>query len=174
MDYNKLKRSAKVKSLVPLPEGYGRSVVGGRELITRPSQKAEARPKDAADAGEIYSQMSEQANDEVSRDSIGYVPDLSQSFEPDSRGFIGDYHKDDLKKQYEELMANNTAEDMDQILFDEEAYNEGLNLPYKMDKETGRASDELSSEEIEGTRYLGNAIRYGRMSDQDLKAMRGR
>jgi hypothetical protein len=171
MDYNKLKRSAQVKSLIPLPEGYGRSVVGGREIVTAPSQKAEANPLHSLQSN---AQLRDQANDEIARDSVGYVPDLSQSFEPDSRGFIGDYHQDDLSKQYEELMANNTAEDMDQILFDEEAYNEGLNLPYKMDKETGRASEIVDDREIEDARFLGNSIRYGRMSDQDLKAMRGR
>ncbi len=160
MDYNKIKRSAQVKSLAPLPDGYGRSVVGGRELITAPSQKAVANPLAPSNPQSIdyEDSMRQQMMEESSRDSLGYVPDLAQSFEPDSRGLIGDYHADDLMKQYEELRANSTPEEMDAMVTDMDMVNDGTFVS-KFLKNGSKYSPE---EEEEAVRMLGTSIRYGR------------
>lgn len=107
-------------------------------------------------------QLREQAMEEIKRESMGPT-DMSQSLEPDSRGYIGDYHVNDLMEQYAEMRGNYTDSDMEKILADEENYSSGKNLPLKFDKKT-RTWDPnvVDDQEIENTRYLGNAIRYGR------------
>lgn len=42
MNYEMIRKNAMAKNAIP--EGYGRSVVGGREMITAPTVKAEANP----------------------------------------------------------------------------------------------------------------------------------
>jgi len=143
-----------------LPEGYGRSVVGGREVVTAPSQKAVANPlaPSNSDSIDYEDSVRQQMSEESARDTIGYVPDLSQSFEPDSRGVIGDYHQDDLKKQYEELKANSTQEEMDSMVTDMDMLNMGT---YKSKfLQDGRKYS--PGEEEEAVRMLGSSIRYGR------------
>jgi len=157
-DYRSIKRNAAVMSSKKLPEGWGRSVVGGVEIITPPSQKAEANPLTKE---EIINDMSSDYREEMNREEASYVPDLSHSFEPDSRGYIGDYHIDDLKKQYlqlespddtdENLLANN------QLINDLNALNAGK-YRSKVNK-----NGVVTPEEAESVRFLGNALKYGRL-----------
>jgi len=163
MDYNKIKKSAQVQSLKPLPEGYGRSVVGGREIITRPSQKAVANPQTIPNTenqifNEQHVQGMDEYNEEQIRNSVGYVPDLSQSFEPDSQGIIGDYHIEDLAEQYAELKSNSTPEEMDAMVTDMDMVNMGI-YDSKFLK-NGRKY--APGEEEEAVRMLGTSIKYGR------------
>lgn len=143
-----------------LPDGYGRSVVGGREIITAPSKKAELNPDgpNNIESLDAVKNMHEQMMEDLSRDTIGYVPDLSQSFERDSKGIIGDYHADDLAKQYEELKANSTPEEMDAMVNDMDMVNNGTYVSKFL--KNGRKYS--PGEEEEAVRMLGSAIRYGR------------
>jgi hypothetical protein len=146
-----------------LPEGYGRSVVGGREIITAPSQKAELNPEGPNNPGSLdnVNSIRERILDEMSRESIGYIPDLSQSFQPDSRGIVGDYHADDLMKQYEELRANSTPEEMDAMVSDMDMLNSGT---YKSKFLKGGRKYSPDEEE-EAVRMLGSSIKYGRANE---------
>lgn len=154
-----------------LPEGYGRSVVGGRELITAPS-KRKVIETGIDDDGKPYSLTEddfkpfdleldtdvEGIKNEAMRESSGYVPDLSQSFEPDSKGLVGDYHADDLMEQYAELKANSTPEEMDAMVTDMDMVNAGI---YKS-KYQKNGSNYSPGEEEEAIRMLGTSIKYGR------------
>ena len=155
MDYRKIKRNAAAASLKPLPEGYARSVVGGVEVVTKPTVMSVPNKLSFMDN---HAQDIEQGMEETARDYIGYVPDLSQSFEPDSSGFIGDYHVNDLMEQYEELKANSTPEEMDSMVSDMDLLNSGE----FRSKFLKNGKEYAQGEEEDAIRMLGTSIKYGR------------
>jgi hypothetical protein len=152
MNYDKIRKDLKLKGMIP--DGYGRSVVGGKEIITAPSKMEHSEIGESSepdnDSDDMKrQQLMDEASNEIDRETTGYVPDLSQSFEPDSRGYIGDYHKDDLQKQWEELSVNNTEDELDRMVRYLDALDRG--------EKSGR-----SERDDEATRYLGSAVKYGR------------
>lgn len=121
-----------------LPEGWGRSEVGGQVFVTKPKNKAISAdlpgPNLMEESKEDFSRQAQEGQDNYSL--------ISGMMNPDSQGFIDGYHKDDLSEQFSELEAN---EDLDSLLSEIER-EKGINDP----------------ERAEANRFLEYSIRYGR------------
>ena len=160
MDYNNIRKIAAAQSSKPIA---GRTVIPGYniDLTTLQTQKPEQSPYYSS-SNDIETTTEEQMKDDISnessRESVSQGNTYSQSLEPDSRGFAGDYHKDDLKKQYEELMLNSTPEELDLLESDLTSLENGT---FKSKYLKGGSSYSPGEEE-EAVRFLGSAIRYGR------------
>ena len=126
-----------------LPEGWGRSVVGGKEIITRPSQIAQSAPKqpEAMDPVEASGFEIDSPDASPTIDLANNKFDAFPEMIPNPNGWVGDYHKDDLLEQYNEMLANNSEDEMNQMVLD-------LDKP------------DLD----EGGQFLGNAVKFGRLS----------
>jgi len=100
-------------SKAKLPEGWGRTESSLGVNVTRPKTAALANPNMdfSLDKDQI---MSDIDNSEM-RDAVE-IPDdyalMANDFTPDADGFIGGYHKDDLKDQFMELQAQGGLEEL--------------------------------------------------------------
>lgn len=140
-----------------LPDGYGRSVVGGRELITPPSQKAESvvlKPSISEDQVITYKPIDLFDNKLTDLD---YRAVTGNDYIPPS---FDEFTEDSLMNQWNSLGGddgqNRIANDM--LLRDLEDVESG-EYKSKYLKNGGKYSPD---EEEESVRFLGNAVRYGR------------
>lgn len=96
-----------------VPEGWGRSQVGSKVVITRPKSAAMANPMQ--DFSLDKNQIMDDIDNSEMREAVETPDDYaltSGDFTPDTQGFIGGYHKDDLKDQFMELQAQGGMEDL--------------------------------------------------------------
>lgn len=157
---DQIRKLASVNSLKPIA---GRTVIPGYsiDLTTMQTQTPERNKAEPLPSDDSYidpKQLSEMANEDVARDLSSGGNSYTGSLEPDTRGFIGDYHKDDLKKQWDEIESNHSPEEIDQMLVDNENV---LNGTYKS-KYLKNGSKYSNGEEEESVRFLGESARYGR------------
>ena len=131
-----------------LPEGYGRSVVNGNEIITAPTQKAAANPMAKVPSMESLTGTDAIDQDQYSKDLYESRLDeeeLSFASEEQAKGIyrINGFKEEDLANQYKSLMKQYGSNPLGQ-----------------------QAINALISEEDdgsdEGLRYLKESIKYGR------------
>lgn len=107
-----------------IPNGWGRTSIGGKVIVTKPSKKKaiESGPgyelieDDFTDLHLDEGQLTEEASNDEFIDSMEAPDDyalISDSFVPDSKGFIGSYHIDDLRNQFSELKNRDKMSDRD-------------------------------------------------------------
>lgn len=139
-----------------VPEGWGYSKVGNQEIWTAPSQKAQPSTQTVQSSKQDQVEDSEGIQQSLSNltnpQEKGRVSD--QEFAnmmpyPDASGWVGEYHKDDLMKQWESLRAKYDQDELDDIVMDMYEVMNGKSLG--------------GSQEDEGAKFLGRAIQYGRM-----------
>lgn len=139
MDYDKIRKSAMTKAA--LPEGWGRSVVGGKEIITKPTQKAESAVLYAPEGQEIDSGPTIESlisNTPVHTDRM-----------TDSGLASGEFRIEDLEGQWDDLKVRHTDEELDDLIFQaDSAQSGGIKYNNEQDRETDI--------------FLGTAIKYGR------------
>lgn len=100
-------------SKAKIPEGWGRTESSLGVNVTRPKSIAMDNPDTYFSLDK--NQMMDENNNSEMRDAIE-IPDdyalMANDFTPDSEGFIGGYHKDDLKDQFMELQAQGGLEEL--------------------------------------------------------------
>lgn len=142
-NYEEVRKKAMTASAVP--EGWGRSVVGGKEILTAPSQAATATtlaaPIDDEDDRMSYRDANGRLSDEESSKYSGPQFDDQPDMIPDLNGWIGDYHKDDLLEQWKDLEANHNMIQLNDLI------NEASARP-----------------DDEDAQFLSKSIRFGRLS----------
>jgi len=150
-NYEDLRKKASVKSA--LPEGWGRSVIGDREIVTGPTQKAEVNPNHI-----LPSSSSETPSDDDVRLTDGdlsynntLLDDLEQE-EIDENASeemltgvnrTGGFREEDLASQYKSLMSQYGNSPL------------GQQAISKLITEEDDGSDE-------GLQFLKESIKYGR------------
>lgn len=134
-------------SAAPVPEGWGRSSVGGKTIVTRPSSPAQqsVHPNNYASFEDDF---------DVNSYPVGKSTNalLTDNFEPDSGGWIDNYHVDDLVDQYKDMKERQKMSDSE--------IDEMLRL---IEEDKGQ---KVSPEREAANEFLEYAIKYGRQRDR--------
>jgi hypothetical protein len=101
-------------SKAKLPEGWGRTESSLGVNVTRPKSIAMANPN--TDFSLDKNQMMDEINNSEMRDTVEIPDDYALTagdFTPDSEGFIGGYHQDDLIDQMSQMRNDDRMTDSD-------------------------------------------------------------
>lgn len=156
--YQELLKQAKNLSQPP-PQGWGRTVVSGNTIITPPSNISPLKESMNQEAINVQSQP-KQIKPDLSFPQFN-SPQTSieeYSSRPNSKKeeWIGEYHIDDLQKQYDELKSNFTDKELNTMVGDK------YNPMNKFLMETGNPKDKKYAEDA---KFLGTAIEFGRAKE---------